>query len=445
MFKDEEEKLKQWKESIEQTEIPFVKLEQAIGYGYNRAKNEKNNRKRRIQKQSFLSIAAAALLFLALITSIRVSPAFAQAMASIPGMEKLVELVSDNKGLQAAIQNDYYQPVGITETKDGISVTLDGIIGDSSAMVLFYTIDSYTISDSDHIDGVHVVAQNGEKLPWGSIGTNHHGNNQLIGSYISTVHWQEEPTTEEMIFQLKIKNGGSVLSFDVPFTYQNPDVESKVFELNKTVEVKDQKITIERITINPVHTEINVKFDPKNKMKIFRFEDLRIVNQMGETWTSIQNGVTASHISDDEITFYLQSNYFDEPKNLSLQFSKLMALDKDQAELVIDTDRKEILKQPDDQRYELVDIGKGGEAGEKKVIRFKFRTGYDKYFSHNPFNVMEDANGKEWSGFTTSHLFGDVYEEWGLELPDQQFANPLTFKLSAHPNWIEGDIKIKLK
>lgn len=443
MFKDEEEKLNQWKKSIEQTEIPLRKLDQSIEFGFDRARKEKSNRRRRIQKQSFLSIAAAAVLFLALVTSIRVSPAFAHAIASIPGMEKLVELVSDNKGLTAAIHNDFFQPVGVTETKDGVSVTLDGIIGDSSAMVLFYTINSNKVSNSDYIEGVRIKAQNGEKLPWGSIGIDHQGDNQLNGSYTSTVHWQEEHTIQDMIFGLNIHKGGRVESIEIPFTYEDLGVASKVFELNKTVEVENQKITVEKITINPVHTEINVTFDPDNSMKIFKFEDLRIVNENSETWTSIQNGVTASHISDNEIRFYLQSNYFDQPNHLTLQFSKIMVLDKDQAELVIDTERKEILKQPEDNRYELIDIVESEDPGTNKNIVFKFRD--EKEFNHFPFSEVKDANGTEFSGFTSWQTTGGEYEDWGLELPDEPYKNPLTYKLTAHPNWIHGDVKIKLK
>ena len=79
--------------------------------------------------------------------------------------------------------------------------------------------------------------------------------------------------------------------------------------------------------------------DPANTKEIFGFEDLRLVDEKGETWTSINNGITSSGARDDDVNiYYLQSNYFEEPKELYLQFNKLMAMDKDEAFLLIDTD-----------------------------------------------------------------------------------------------------------
>jgi len=441
MFKDEEDKLNQWKKSIEQSEIPFEKLDQAIQFGFDRASKEKSNRKRRMQRQSILSIATAAVLFFALITSIRVSPAFAQAVASIPGMEKLVELVSNNKGLTAAIENDFFQPVGVTETKDGVSVTVDGIIGDDKEMVLFYTINSNE-HDNRYVESVRVYDDQHEDVPYGSLG--HSAGPNFVGSYKATIQWLEKIESQKLIFTVRINDNGKILQIDVPFTYVDLGKRGKVYTLNKTVEVKKQKITIESVTINPISTAIKMKFDPDNTMKIFTIEDLRILNQKGETWTSNRDGLLSSGISDDEVIFYLQSNYFDQPKNLYLEFSKIMALEKDQAELVIDTERKEILKQPDDIRYDLIAIDMVEEPEVAKIARFKFKD--EKDFNHFPFSEVKDADGKAFSGFSTSQSFdmGD-YEEWGLELPDEPYKNPLTYKLTAHPNWIKGNVKIKLK
>ena len=88
---------------------------------------------------------------------------------------------------------------------------------------------------------------------------------------------------------------------------------------------------------------------------------------------------------DEVIIYYLQSNYFEEPKELYLQFNKLMAMDKDEAYLFIDTDNEKILQQPTDKRFSnltvkgrFIDLDLLGEEG----------------YHHDPFSEIIDASGK---------------------------------------------------
>ena len=100
-------------------------------------------KKRPYVKRGVWSAIVAAVLLITLVTSIRVIPAFADVVASIPGMEKIVALIQDNKGLQAAIDNEYYQLLNHSIDKDGVTLTLDGAIADEQEMILFYTVKGF--------------------------------------------------------------------------------------------------------------------------------------------------------------------------------------------------------------------------------------------------------------------------------------------------------------
>ena len=63
-----------------------------------------------------------------------------------------------------------------------------------------------------------------------------------------------------------------------------------------------------------------------------------------------------------EETYFLQSNYFEEPKELYLRINKLQALDKDEATLVIDTEKGEILNGPKDGRLQILRFFEVGNA-----------------------------------------------------------------------------------
>lgn len=141
MFEKEEQRLKRLKEQRDQRSIPLSEADQAIRAGFEKAQLEKRQIQKR-RKRMFSSLAVIALLLLTLITSIRVSPAFAQAVASIPGMGKFVELIAMDKGLNAAFQNDYYQEIGETQTISDLRLTIDGVLMDETGIDVFYTIDS---------------------------------------------------------------------------------------------------------------------------------------------------------------------------------------------------------------------------------------------------------------------------------------------------------------
>ena len=141
MFEEEKQKLEKRKSLIDQVEIPLDKLQMSVKSGFEKAKQEKI-RKRKITQRSLWSVSLVALLFIAFVTSVNVSPAFANKVSEIPGMERVVALIQNDKGLVAAVENNIYQPINASQTEHGITVTLDGVIADENGMVIFYTVES---------------------------------------------------------------------------------------------------------------------------------------------------------------------------------------------------------------------------------------------------------------------------------------------------------------
>ncbi|MCM3719459.1 DUF4179 domain-containing protein [Fictibacillus phosphorivorans] len=137
MFKRKEEQLNDFKKEYDHVPLSLENLDQAILTGFNKAKGERKSKRKR---KSFYSFIAAALLFIGLFSSIRISPVFANYIAEIPGMEKIVDLIRQDKGRMAAVENKYYQELGVSsEVKNGLKVTLDGTIADEMGIVLYYS------------------------------------------------------------------------------------------------------------------------------------------------------------------------------------------------------------------------------------------------------------------------------------------------------------------
>jgi hypothetical protein len=440
MFEREEEKLGDYKNMFEQIEIPLMPIDEAILAGFQKAKLEEKQKSH--WKKWMFSLIAAAMILIGFFTSIRLSPAFANFITVIPGMEKIVDIIRDDKGKMAAIENNYYEKIGVSQEKNSMKFTIDGAIEDENGLVLFYTLQTVDKREVLNIEEPHLSYQGGEKLNWGSLSSGS-GNLQVSKDGKTTNTGTIELTFENPLtarkFELNIKGRGDhqIEAFGLQFELKKPIQEKKTYKLNKTVAIEGQKITFLDANIYPLRIAVHVKMDPNNPKKLLNFDDLRLVDENGESWNKISNGITASRISDDEAIIYLQSNYFREPKALYLVINKIQAVDKDKAALVIDTKNQQILTQPKENLF-------SGLIVENDQLVLKMSGGGE--FHYQPFGEIKDANGKNVNKPETS--FSSANKSWDLavRIPDlQNVENPISIELAFYPAWIKGHEKIKIK
>src|SRR4051794_17602472 len=94
------------------------------------------------RKHGLYSIASvAAIVLLLFVTSIRVSPVFAQAVAKIPGFASIVDMIAFDKGIGDIVENNYYEELGIIATQGDYTLTLQGVVADHSGMIISYKIE----------------------------------------------------------------------------------------------------------------------------------------------------------------------------------------------------------------------------------------------------------------------------------------------------------------
>lgn len=442
MYEKEEQKLNDFKDRLEQVPLPLEAADGAIMQGLERAKREKMQ-KRTTRKRTLWSLAAVALLVLTLATTIRVSPAFANAVASIPGMEKFVELIQFDKGLEAVFENDYYQPIGESQTVGNATLTIDGVILDESGMNIFYKIESAVDMDDITIDTP--VLENEQEIPHGGISYNHpvtQEDSPRIYNDIIGYNFDKPVQFENLDFtlDLKITLDGTDFDFSIPFTVPENAKPSIVYNINEVVEVEGQKFTIEKVTIHPLRVGIRILFDPNNTKEILQFEDIRLEDEHGESWSSIANGLSAMGGVDElEMTYYLQSNYFEVPEELYLRINKMQAVDIEDSYFLVDTDKNLLLHSPKDGRLELIDSNRTGfEMILRKDDEPERTYGIDK--------SITDANGEpmdmQSSGVSSGY---EGKQDIFISFDDNGYINPVRVDLAAYPNYINGDVKIELK
>ncbi|CRK82047.1 DUF4179 domain-containing protein [Neobacillus massiliamazoniensis] len=442
MFEKEEEKLADYKNLFDHLETPDKALDDAILAGFQKAKAEEKRKYRR--RKWIISLLAAAVVLVGFFTTIRLSPAFADYIKVIPGMEKIVDLIRDDKGKMLAIENDYYEKIGVSQEKNGMKFTIEGAIADEKNLVLFYKLESKEKVNTFRVEDPKLFGKDGEKINWGTasddgrgVQTSKDGKSTFNGSL--ELSFESPLQTKTLELKAKVRGAEQTESFAIPFELKKEIKETKTYQINKAVTIEGQKITFIDATIYPIRIAVHVKMDQNNTKKLLNFDDICLVDENGETWNKIANGITASKISDDESIIYLQSNYFREPKELYLVLNKIQALDKDQAMVVIDTKNQKILKQPNENLFSSLYVG-------KDQINLKMRIIGKDYF--DPIGTIKDGNGKEVNQLrkeSSSNI--DVKSlDIGIHIQDlQNIANPLSLEIAFFPAWINGQEKIRIK
>lgn len=439
MFEKEEEKLTEYKEEFNHIDIPFQALDQALAAGYQKAKLERRRTSRR--RNWLVSLLTAAIILMGFFTSIRLSPAFAEYVTNIPGMEKVVKLIRGDKGKMLALENDYYEKIDVSQEKNGLKFTIDGAIADTDGLVLFYSITSNEKQTKLSTTNVKLKSLDGGKADIGtaSFGSPFYSDKgkTSFNDYIE-FHFKSPLEAKKFEIQVDVK-GKTRVQFTLPFQLKKDIQSAKTYTLNKTVTVQGQKITFIDAKVYPLRVAIHVKMDQYNTKQILNFDDLRLVDENGEAWNKINNGVTASQISPDEAIVYLQSNYFKEPKELYLVLNKLQAIDKDEMFVVVDTQKQQILKQPKENYFSSLKV-----TGDS--LNFTFNPG--KEFNYFLFSKQLDGNGEEIpsTGGYSQSVSDNGAMEIGVNMPAPQTqVNPISLELTFFPSWIKGDYKIRIK
>ncbi|GAF66080.1 iron-siderophore ABC transporter iron-siderophore-binging protein [Bacillus sp. TS-2] len=451
MYEKEEKELAKAKESLDHIQVPTKKLDAAILTGFQRAKTETKENSidtpkkavRKIRRWLIPSLAAA-ILMLSLVSSIRVSTAFAHYVAEIPGMEKIVELIRFDKGLISAVESDYLQEIGETQEKKGLSVTVDSVIVDETGMVLFYTIEANKKQSQFYVEDFELTPADGTDLEIGSISSQYDflDAEKLHKSFSSSAElfFLEELETKTFNLIMKVETDDHKETFDFVFSLEKPVKVKKTYELEETISIGEQEIKVKNITVSPLRVAVHVEYAPDNSKKIFEFPDIRLVDEYGESWTKIANGVSASQISENEAIIYLQSNYFKEPEELFLVINKIQAVDKDEAYLIVDTEKEEILKQPKGTALSNVEW-----EDEMLMITLDVSEEFNYFF----LNEVRDADGQEfYENLSYSLREENGIQKMGISLPKTNeipYKNPLRMELSYFPSWIEGDVKLRVK
>lgn len=300
--------------------------------------------------------SALAVVCLCFVLLVNVSAPFAAACSGIPVLKDLAQAVSFNPSLSAAVENDWVQPIGLTQSANGAEMTIEYVIVDQKQLNIFYT----TGGDAAPMYDVYADVQGagGTGLSGFCVLKNSARENGELQTI--TVDFTERSMPGELrlvcrLFPLKGTVGESIapshvsdaeedaaapaatltfdLSFDPKFTQQ-----ATVVKLDRWVELDGQRILFRDVEIYPTHIRVNVEDDPDNTAWLRRLE-FYAEDENGGRYER-PSGITATGSPDSPAyrSFRLDSAYFADSEGLTLCLTGATWLDKDKEWTWVDLD-----------------------------------------------------------------------------------------------------------
>lgn len=435
-------------------EIDFI-IEAAIKKG-------KKHKKYKFFKPSI--IAAACII--AFVTSINLSPAFANILGGIPGLSNLVKLVSFDKGLYSAVGNGFTMEINKSAVDKDIKFTISNAILDRRKLVIEYTIE--TTGEYDDLNPGNILIQDES------------GNNLevFIDTFLSNdekfkdikkksgiieVTFPDDSKTfpkniivncKEFIKKDDVYHKKPILgNWKIGFELDSKLVAAEpiVNEINKSVTLNFMKFYIDYIKVYPTKTDVRIRMDENNRYKFVSFKNMRIEDEKGNRY----NFRSGSSLSETEHLYGFESSYFEKPKELYFKADGIYCIPKEDAYLVLDVDNKKFI---DDSGYniEYISLNQNSNwADEKYDFLLSFKINDEEILRESKNGDCEgisfygkamDENNNEYFITINGTSYGEDHQERFIGIKDMKpLPHLLKFKISGAAKGVYGPISARLK
>ena len=292
-------------------------------------------KRRRTGRRWGISLGSVAGVCAAFVLAVNTLPTFALACGKIPVLRELAAAVAVSPSLSAAVEHDYVQYIGQSQTVDGITLTLDYVIADQQQMVVFYHADGggypyYSVScdlkdeNGTPLEGYTVISGDSQQ--------------ELKQFEIHFLELEEVPrnlTLEVELWGTDLEGESRRLGCDYTFPITlDPSKTAPAVEVpvGRWVEVDGQRLLVDRLELTPTKTALCLAEDPDNTAWL-EGVDFHFTHRNGEVYDAIDSSISA--VGRD--TYYFQSLYFvEDVGDLTLWLDGAAWLDKDARPVTVD-------------------------------------------------------------------------------------------------------------
>lgn len=423
-------------------------------------KRHRAARKRRLWGIPVGSLAACFLLFVGLVNAF---PTFAAACEDVPVLGALAEAVRFSPSLSAAVEHDYVQPVGQSQTKNGITATVESIIVDQKQLNIFFTLEGEgyetlsaemprfspaqqcSILGSDFqqkpgtllnftLDYVDQDVPEGFTMTFSVTG-------QRAGEQQETPAAPDRAIEDEMLAPSTEPEAEILAEFTFDLTFDPQfTAQGEVLAVNETFTLDGQTFTLTEAEVYPTHLRINVEGAEDNTAWL-KGLDFYLENEKGERFDAVSGGVTASGDTDSPamVSYRLESPWFSGSDHLTLHITGAKWLAKEHQRVYVDLEQGTAPWLPDG-----VSLSSAQRREDGWVLTFRL----DGALKGSPFSMtFYDAEGNPWDARQMGMTFSDDEQAGSvmLPLPDYQAGEVWLTANYSHETALPENVEIPLK
>ena len=328
---------------------------------------KEGRRRRNLRKVGKWSNGIAAS-FLAFVLLVNMFPKVAYAASFIPGLNKLIELVTFDKGFTNAVDNGLAKELNFVEEKDGVKLIVNGLAGDYKRLWIDYEL----IGNDDYDVDIRVVSSTtGEEIPVGigfhypEVGNVGKGYLEIaFGKFVEIFNLEikvgkrkvyDEPIEiedaliseedEEKDF-FKRNNIEYITTFNVPITLEKEIFGNVLKEVkldNYILETGIGDIKIRKIESSK--TRIVMAFDLENeKYEYMGFDNPRLVDNKGDEYTTAGFYFSSNDSGNNLIEF--SGGIEENIKSLKFICDGIYYIDKNEKKINIDLVNRVVKENP---------------------------------------------------------------------------------------------------
>ena len=385
-----------------------------------------------------ISCASLAACFACFVLLVNLSVSFARACGSIPVLRELAKAVSWSPSLSAAVENEYVQPIGQSQTENGITATIEYVIVDQKQLNIFFTLNGGGYdnlnAEMPHYEPEQVCSTIGSRWnqPPGTLlnFTLDYGESNVPDSFTMTFgvttyvepDWSAEAPVksykDEMLDPVEDEKPDYLAEFTFDLEF-DPEFTAKgeIIPVNQTFSLDGQSLTVTEVEVYPTHVRVNVADDPANTawLKGLTFY---LENEDGEQFRPISNGISATGGEDSPayVSFRLESPYFADSAHLTLHVTGAEWLDKDMERVRVDLADRTTERLPEDVSFQSAEKRDGGWVLTFRVKQREEHHNYQVWYS----TFYDEAGNQYESNRQGTTTEDDGYFEETLPLPGYQ-------------------------
>ena len=411
---------------IEELNQPAPGLETTLDRAYRR-------KRKRTTQMIVRPVAGLVACFAIFVLLVNFCAPVAYACSQIPVLKELAEAVTFSRSLTDAVENEYVQPMELSQTDNGITAEVAYLIVDQKQVNVFYRLDSKKYESLEanpeilNSDGVRPAsccyhttgfgAENGELrcLSIDFVDNDVPGSLQVkLDVYSNVIHPENvapNPVVDEIYSDNPYKEPDYLAHFDFLLEFDPKfTAAGKVFPVNQTVMLEGQAITITDIEVYPTHMRVDIAESADNTAWLKDLE-FYIETDWDMKFDPVSNGITATGSADSPsmVSYRADSSYFYESNHLQLVITGAQWLRKDMETTYLNLVTGEHGVLPEGSEFDSA-----RKHGDGWIVKFQtaWEEGMPMYhlFGHKFY----DADGNEYEIKQWSSMYGDPNEEGNI-------------------------------